>query len=178
MLILPLLFATLASALPQSILRTSTETEYTILDQTLAREISSLQHILDASKSKYKILSSSLVHEIDQLRQDWHIKGAGIAVVRLKDDGEWEQDTLGIGIADGAGNAVTEHVSRYALLSCPSSSSRPPDALRHGLELETVHGHRSGSHRCQQNIGLHPENQDQGRCARVEADGSHCFGWN
>lgn len=123
MLVLPLLFATLASALPQSILRPVPETEYTILDQTLAREISSLQHILDGSRSQH-IIPASLVHEISQLRQDWHIKGAAMAVVRLKDDGEWEQDTLGVGIADGAGNAVTEHVSRYPLFSCTSFSYR------------------------------------------------------
>jgi hypothetical protein len=36
-------------------------------------------------------------------------------------DGKWEQDTLGFGVADGAGNAVTEQVSPgllfYAVLA-------------------------------------------------------------
>ena len=174
MLLLPLIFATLASALPQSILKTLPDTEYTILDQTLSRQISSLQHILDASKPRYNILTPELLEEIDQLRRDWHIKGAGIAVVRLKDDGEWEQDTLGIGIADGAANAVTEHVGQKSLFG-----EMPliflADPLRYGLQLEIIHGHCGGAHRCQRNVGIHLEDQDQGRRARMEVDGSCCF---
>lgn len=85
MLVLPLLLATLVGASPQQVLK--------------------------APKSEYNILNPSLVHEIDQLRREWDINGAGIAVVRMKDDGKWEQDMFGLGIADGRGNAVTEHVS-------------------------------------------------------------------
>lgn len=84
MLLLPILLATLAAADPEQIFK--------------------------APEKKYNVLNPSLVREIEQLRQDWDIKGASVAVVRLK-DGKWEQDTLGFGVADGAGNAVTEHVS-------------------------------------------------------------------
>jgi CubicO group peptidase (beta-lactamase class C family) len=69
------------------------------------------------TEQKCNVLSLELVREIDQLRQDWGIKGTSVAVVQLR-DGKWEQDTLGFGVADGAGNAVTEHVSsRSTILS-------------------------------------------------------------
>jgi hypothetical protein len=84
MLVLPFLLAVLVSASPEPIFK--------------------------APKQNYNVLNHTLFREIDQLRQDWGIKGASVAVVQLK-DGVWEHDTLGFGVADGAGNAVTEHVS-------------------------------------------------------------------
>lgn len=88
MLVLPLLLATLVIASPRKI--------FTAPEQP--------------TEQKCNVLNLDLVREIDQLRQDWGIKGASLAVVQLK-DGKWEQDTLGFGDADEAGNAVTEHVS-------------------------------------------------------------------
>jgi hypothetical protein len=95
MRILPFLLASLVAASPRKI--------FTAPEQP--------------TEQKCNVLNLDLVREIDELRQDWGIKGASIAVVQLK-DGKWEQDTLGFGVADGAGNAVTEHVSfRSPILS-------------------------------------------------------------
>jgi hypothetical protein len=93
MLLLLLLLATLATANPE--------------------------HIFKAPEKKYNVLNPSLVREIEQLRQDWDIKGASVAIVRLRDD-QWEQDTLGFGVADGAGSAVTEHVSQKPFFCAPA----------------------------------------------------------
>jgi hypothetical protein len=136
MLLLPLLLATLATANPEQIFR--------------------------APEKKYNVLNPSLVREIDQIRQDWDIKGASVAVVRLK-DGAWEQDTLGFGVADGAGNAVTEHVSRTPRHLRQRFPDTRIDPLRNRLEFETIHRHRSGTCRSQRDLWLYAENQNQGR---------------
>lgn len=43
------------------------------------------EHIFKGPKQELNVLNHSLIGEIDQLRQDWGIKGASVAVVQLKD---------------------------------------------------------------------------------------------
>jgi hypothetical protein len=133
------------------------------------------EHIFKAPKPDYKVLNHSLVREIDQLRQDWGIKGASVAVVQLK-DGVREQDTLGFGVADEAGNPVTEHVSFYFLSPGPDlGPDIRKDPLRYRLEFEIIHSHRSGPDCCKRNLGIHLENQNQGYRARLGTHGPHCI---
>lgn len=67
--------------------------------------------------AEYNLVSHALVRGIDELRQDWGIHGAAIAVVRRGDDGTWKEDAFGVGVADGWGNKVTENVSHPAMIS-------------------------------------------------------------
>lgn len=67
--------------------------------------------------TEYNLVSEKLVREIDELRRDWGIHGAAVAVVRRGDDGSWEEDTFGLGVADSRGKAVTEDVSSSFLHS-------------------------------------------------------------
>lgn len=71
------------------------------------------QHVLSAPtlRPKYNLVDHKLVREIDQLRQDWGIKGAAVAVVQRDDEGGWKEDKFGVGVADARGNLVTENVS-------------------------------------------------------------------
>jgi hypothetical protein len=101
---------------------------------------------------KYNLLDPTLVREIDQIRQDWGIHGAAIAVVRRRDDGGWMEDSFGIGVADGQGNKVTSDVS----VDNPASSLRtltmlPTDAIWHRFEFKTLHSDRNRPHHSKRN---------------------------
>jgi CubicO group peptidase (beta-lactamase class C family) len=65
--------------------------------------------------TEYSLVSHALVRGIDELRQDWGIHGAAVAVVRRGKDGTWKEDAFGVGVADGRGNKVTENVSLFQL---------------------------------------------------------------
>jgi hypothetical protein len=54
------------------------------------------------------IISPALIDYLEGFRADWGIRGASVAVVRMKEDGEWEKETLGFGKKDAKGNAVTD----------------------------------------------------------------------
>lgn len=74
------------------------------------------QLILDSSSpssshSKHKLISNDVLKYLDDVRDRWHIKGAGFAVVKQGDDGTWQTETFGLGERDGKGNPVDEDVS-------------------------------------------------------------------
>ena len=56
------------------------------------------------------ILDESFDEWLHNLTSFWGMKGLSIAVVRRKEDGEWDVETKGFGIKNAAGDAVTENV--------------------------------------------------------------------
>lgn len=58
-------------------------------------------------------LLTPLVNDIDRLRREWGIKGVSITVVNQDpgdDFNDWKTEFLGLGVRDGEGNPVDEHV--------------------------------------------------------------------
>ncbi|KAJ9091787.1 hypothetical protein QFC21_007090 [Naganishia friedmannii] len=52
-------------------------------------------------KPALNLLTQDVIDEIDQLRKNWGIKGASVAVVRQDPvSGDWKEDVLGFGVAD------------------------------------------------------------------------------
>lgn len=82
---------------------------------------------------EYIVLSKDLVDGIEQLRQDWGIKGVAIAVVRKGEDGSWKEDTFGLGIADAQGHPVTDRVSLLLKQLVREICEADPSAYRHSL---------------------------------------------
>lgn len=61
-----------------------------------------------------ELLPPSLVAEIDQLREEWGIKGTSIMVVKQEKDhrfDEWQEAFAGMGQRDGDGNPMERDVS-------------------------------------------------------------------
>lgn len=63
---------------------------------------------------KYQLLTTELVHEIDELRERWDVSGVAIGVVKQDDDkrfDSWKSDLVGLGTRDGEGRPVDQTVS-------------------------------------------------------------------
>lgn len=71
------------------------------------------QKILSSPQSNDLLLDSDFDAWLDDLGAEWGMKGLSIAAVRLGPSGEWNAETKGYGIKDGAGNPVTEDVSLH-----------------------------------------------------------------
>lgn len=61
------------------------------------------------------ILDESFDGWLYNLTSFWGMKGLSIAIVRRKEDGEWDVETKGFGIKNAAGDAVTENVNNSIL---------------------------------------------------------------
>ncbi|KAJ9118538.1 hypothetical protein QFC22_003757 [Naganishia vaughanmartiniae] len=68
--------------------------------------------LLKDKNSASNLLTQDIIDEFDQLRKDWGIKGASVAVVRQDTvSGDWKEDVLAFGVADRHDNPVTEKAS-------------------------------------------------------------------
>ncbi|KAJ9092582.1 hypothetical protein QFC19_008690 [Naganishia cerealis] len=85
------------------------------------------------------LLPQALLDELDQLRAEWGIKGASVAVVKQdQETGKWKENVFGLGVADRWDNPVTDET-----LFSIASNSKLFTALASGLIVanESARGH-------------------------------------
>jgi CubicO group peptidase (beta-lactamase class C family) len=77
--------------------------------------------------SNPELLPSTLVADIDRLRQKWGIKGTAIMIVKQEKGGrfdEWQEAFVGLGQRYGKGNPMERDVSHaYCRLKSADSNS-------------------------------------------------------
>jgi hypothetical protein len=81
--------------------------------------------------SNPELLPSTLVADIDRLRQEWGIKGAAIMIVKQEKGDrfdQWQEAFVGLGRRDGKGNSMERDVSHVdcCLKSADSNSFLRP----------------------------------------------------
>lgn len=62
-------------------------------------------------QAKHKLVSDDVVDYLDDVRKRWQIKGAGFAIVKQDEAGEWQSETFGLGERDEKGNPFDQDVS-------------------------------------------------------------------